>query len=203
MGKKLHLGCFDQSIEGWVNTDITPHIWIARFPLAPAILRAARLLNQQRYLQHSQGVFGKLRYLNVAKRFPFPNDSFQAVFSSHMLEHLTPMVADNCVRESLRVLCPGGVCRIAVPDLDALISSYDPENPDNFVSAVFECGHGLEKNSHHWSYNGRSLCRLLRRVGFAEASVVAYRVGRCPDLDRIDNRPGSLFVEGVKAPATH
>ena len=129
MGTKLHLGCFDQPIEGWINTDITPHIWIARIPLAPAILRAARLLNKQRYLQHSERVFRKVHYLNVAKRFPFPNDSFQAVFSSHMLEHLPPMVADNCVRESFRVLCPGGVCRIVVPDLDALISATIPKNP--------------------------------------------------------------------------
>lgn len=90
MGKKLHLGRFDQPIEGWINTDITPHTWIARIPLAPAILRAARLLNKQRYLQHSAGVFRKVHYLNGAKRFPFPNDSFQAVFSSHMLEHRPP-----------------------------------------------------------------------------------------------------------------
>jgi hypothetical protein len=111
MGKKLHLGRFDQPIEGWINTDITPHTWIARIPLAPAILRAARLLNKQRYLQHSEGVFRKVHYLNGAKRFPFPNDSFQAVFSSHMLEHLPPMVADKVFsnrRMSLKGSLDGG-----------------------------------------------------------------------------------------------
>jgi hypothetical protein len=39
--RKLHLGCFDQVLPGWVNTDITPHIFIARLPgLAVALRRA-------------------------------------------------------------------------------------------------------------------------------------------------------------------
>jgi hypothetical protein len=35
----LHLGCLDRPVDGWVNTDITPHIFVARIPLAARILR--------------------------------------------------------------------------------------------------------------------------------------------------------------------
>jgi hypothetical protein len=29
---KLHLGAFTSVVDGWVNIDVTPHLWIARFP---------------------------------------------------------------------------------------------------------------------------------------------------------------------------
>jgi hypothetical protein len=51
---------------------------------------------------------------------------------------------------------------------------------------------------HWWHYNARSLEALLRRIGFGEVVQCEYRQGRCPDLERIDNRPGSLFMEGVR-----
>ena len=36
--RKLHLGSFDQLYDGWVNTDVSPHIFISRItglPLTP------------------------------------------------------------------------------------------------------------------------------------------------------------------------
>ena len=39
-GEALHLGCFDRPIPGWVNTDITPHLFIARVPLLPRAMHA-------------------------------------------------------------------------------------------------------------------------------------------------------------------
>ena len=31
---RLHIGAFNCGIAGWINTDITMHLWIARVPLA-------------------------------------------------------------------------------------------------------------------------------------------------------------------------
>jgi hypothetical protein len=40
---------------------------------------------------------------------------------------------------------------------------------------------------------------LLREAGFSEVQRCRYREGRCPDLDRLDNRPEeTLFMEAVK-----
>jgi hypothetical protein len=36
--QKLHLGCFDQAYDGWVNADVTPHIFISRVPGLALIL---------------------------------------------------------------------------------------------------------------------------------------------------------------------
>jgi hypothetical protein len=47
-------------------------------------------------------------------------------------------------------------------------------------------------------YNFDSLRGLLQAVGFAQVTRHSYRQGACPDLDRLDNRPASLFVEAIK-----
>ena len=35
---KLHLGAFDCSQAGWVNTDITPHFFVAKIPGLAALI---------------------------------------------------------------------------------------------------------------------------------------------------------------------
>jgi SAM-dependent methyltransferase len=197
--RRLHLGCFDRPISGWINTDITPHIWLSRIPgLATLLWRLGRL-SDERHEQHGRGVFRLVRYMNVAKRFPYPDNSFDAVFSSHMLEHLYREDAERCLSEIHRTLRPGGVCRIAVPDLDAIIQNYDPTRPDALLTAFYEPKGERQKNSHHWLYNANSLTALVKKIGFQDAYECAYREGRCPDIDVLDNRPdGSLFVECIK-----
>ena len=55
--RRLHLGCFDQVFPGWVNTDITPHIFIARIPGLAWLLYRAGMMSEQRYEQHKKRVF--------------------------------------------------------------------------------------------------------------------------------------------------
>jgi hypothetical protein len=102
--RKLHLGCFDQTFAGWVNTDITPHIFIARIPYASWVLWKCGLLCEERYKRHQQGVFRSVSYLDVTKKFPYKNESFEYVFCSHLLEHLYQEKAIVMVKEVYRVL---------------------------------------------------------------------------------------------------
>lgn len=55
---------------------------------------------------------------------PFPEDSFDVVYSSHVLEHLPPDDGERFLREQFRVLKPGGICRVAVPDLEKICRLY-------------------------------------------------------------------------------
>lgn len=69
-------------------------------------------------------------YLDAGKPFPFPDASFNFVFSEHLFEHLNYQQATNMLKKSYRVLKPGGVFRIATPDLQFLIRLYqDPKQP--------------------------------------------------------------------------
>jgi SAM-dependent methyltransferase len=198
--RKLHLAAFDQVHEGWVNTDVTPHLLLARAPGLPWLADRFGLLGPERVASYRSGAFRSLRYLDVSRPFRFPDASFECVFASHLLEHLHPDVAERCLSEVRRVLEPGGILRLAVPDLDQMVAAYDPADPDRFVWGIYQ-GRGRRSKRtarHWWHYNAGSLSRLLSQSGFREPQLCEYRIGRCPDVERIDNRPGSLFMEAVK-----
>lgn len=198
--KNLHFGCFFYVVDGWVNADITPHSFIARVPFAAKALRAMRLMTKERYAQHEAGIFRKVQYLNLTRRFPYGDAEFDHAFSSHVLEHLEPEMARFCLGEVCRVLKPGGVVRISVPDLDLAVRTiYDPAKPESFLELIYTPDQAKAKNRHHWMYTEQSLTQLLRDCGFSEAHRCAFQQGRCPDLHLLDNRPEiSLFVEAVK-----
>jgi predicted SAM-dependent methyltransferase len=198
MLEKLNLGCLNQPAPGWINTDITPHVWIARVPMAASAIHALGRMTAERLREHKMGIFRQVHYLNVTKKFPFPSASITAIYSSHMLEHLYPWDAKKCLAECARILAPQGVLRIAVPDLDQIMSAFEKDLPDSFLNHIYEYGHGMAKNSHRWLYNFSSLSRLLTSLHFATVDRCEYRRGRCPDLTAIEHRPESLFVEAIK-----
>ncbi len=195
---KLHLGAFDRTLPGWVNTDITPHLYVARVPGVAALLSRLGLINETRAAQHRAGVFRPLRRLDVRRRFPFPDRSVEAVYISHMLSNLTRDEAQHCLSECRRVLQPGGTLRIATLDLDRTVRGFDSHDPDTFMDLLFDLDTSKHaKNRHWWHYNEHSLGERLHRAGFGEYSRCAYREGRCPDVEWIDSRPDSLFMEAT------
>ena len=75
----------------------------------------------------------------------------------------------------------------------------DPGAPEPLLDLIYNAAQKRDKNRHHWMYTEQSLVRRPLGAGFSTAKRCQYRQGRCPDLDRLDNRPeDSLFVEGVK-----
>jgi len=55
---------------------------------------------------------------------PFPDASVDAVYHAHLLEHLNAASARAFLRECHRVLRPGGILRVAVPDLEGIAQAY-------------------------------------------------------------------------------
>jgi SAM-dependent methyltransferase len=62
--------------------------------------------------------------LDLRKGLPFAAASFDAVYCSHVLEHLPRGEAQGLLRAIHAVLRPGGVVRIVVPDLEAIVRAY-------------------------------------------------------------------------------
>lgn len=196
---KVHLGAFDQGIDGWVNTDITPHLWIAKIPGLPWLLRIAGIIGRERFEQHRNNVFRGLRYLDLTRPLPYGDNTVAAFYSSHVLEHLFMGEAEALIREMHRCLVTGGICRVVVPDLEKIMLTYDRDDPRRFIAEMFEVSaRGRVKNAHHSGFTGPLLCRLFREAGFSHVGIQACGTGRCPDLDRLDCRPESLFFEAIK-----
>jgi predicted SAM-dependent methyltransferase len=55
---------------------------------------------------------------------PFADASFTAVYSSHLLEHLSRSFAPVFLTECRRLLKPGGLLRVVVPDLETIARLY-------------------------------------------------------------------------------
>jgi SAM-dependent methyltransferase len=199
IARKLHIGSFDVVHDGWLNTDVTPHLMIARVPGLARALRAAGVLSDERWAAYASGAFRRISYLDLTRPFPFRDGSIDAVLASHVLEHLTVGEAERCVAEVHRVLRPGGVLRVAVPDLDLVVSEYDPTDPDAFLDGLLQ---GRERSTsrhrHWWNYNETSMRALLARGGFERSERRGFGEGLCPDVERVDTRPGSLFMEAVR-----
>jgi SAM-dependent methyltransferase len=196
---KLQLGAFNCPCDGWVNTDITAHLFISRVPFLPEMMHAVSLLSDQRLREHRAGTFRKLTYLNLNKRWHFKSNSFEAVYSSHVLEHLPLATARQCLTEVYRCLVPGGVVRTALPDLDMFIGRYDRDKSFDWAVGLFEANEAGAKNQHKFMYNFQSFKKLAGEAGFDRIERCEFQRGKCPDIDQLDNRPDqSLYVECFK-----
>jgi SAM-dependent methyltransferase len=61
---------------------------------------------------------------DLSRGIPFPDCRFAAVYHSAMLEHLRREDVAPFLRECRRVLRPGGILRIGVPDLETICRLY-------------------------------------------------------------------------------
>jgi predicted SAM-dependent methyltransferase len=177
-------------------------------------MRALGLLTAKSAELAEMGRDGSVRFANAATRIPCAAASVDVVYSSHMIEHLDRAEARGFLTEVRRVLRPGGVVRIAAPDLTRLVSEYlESGDADEFVA---DSHLGLDRPAglrawvkwavvgprHHlWMYDGESLTRLLREAGFAEAAAVPAGSTRIADpghLDLSERATESVYVEAVR-----
>jgi SAM-dependent methyltransferase len=61
---------------------------------------------------------------DVRKPLLYPDETFDAAYALHVIEHLTPAEGRSFVNELYRVLKPGGILRISTPDLENIARSY-------------------------------------------------------------------------------
>jgi predicted SAM-dependent methyltransferase len=61
---------------------------------------------------------------DVSKGIPFPDQHFDVVYHSHMIEHIRLTDVQRFLRDCRRVLKPGGMMRVATPDLERLCAAY-------------------------------------------------------------------------------
>ncbi len=130
-----------------------------------------------------------VRRHDIRKPFPYRDGTFEVVYASHVLEHLTPADAAALLREAHRVLGPGGIVRIAVPDLERLAREY---------LAQLEAAAGGDEAAlrrYRW-IQVELLDQMVRtRPGGAMGELLA-----ADDLDReyVESRVGAELVDEVR-----
>jgi len=61
---------------------------------------------------------------DLRQGIPFPDETFDGVYHSHFLEHLSRKEASAFLRECFRVLKGNGIIRVVVPDLEVIARDY-------------------------------------------------------------------------------
>lgn len=225
-GLQVHLGSGPHAEPGWLNVDKS---WMARVsrirPLVNVLARVGVLNEQQRRARWPSEIVRR----DLSKPLPWDNCSVRAIYSSHMVEHLERAAAYRLLEECLRVLKPGGVLRLVLPDLEACIRHYqqakaagNPRAADDLVGAHLYTSSGafyaaehppplrrlairVLHAPHRWMYDAESMQALLSDVGFSAVQKCSFRAGACPDLQTLETRKDDLFegdsfyVEAFKA----
>lgn len=143
---------------------------------------------------------------DLARGIPFPDDSVETILHEHLLEHLTMPQGYALALECLRVLKPGGVLRIGVPDAGHVVQSYaggwDPGWALDSATGMIAIQRLFYEHGHRAMYDGQTLKLLLRTAGFTGVERRGFGEGRQqPNADSEARRAGTLYVEGVKPSA--
>jgi len=143
-------------------------------------------------------------YWDVRRRLPFDDGSVSVVFSEHMLEHLDIDAAYAFIRECRRVLAPGGIVRIGVPNFELYAASYANDGP--FIetarpgrpTALLAVSEVVYEFGHRSIWDSTTLCLFLDAVGFVGAQPRSFglsAIDPCPDSPRRRNE--TLYVEAT------
>lgn len=140
----------------------------------------------------------------LERKLPFADGSLDRIYSEHVIEHVPYAVAVRFFREARRALRPGGVMRIAMPDLDELVERYrdDWRNQDwltwpefSFIRTRAEMINLAFRGwGHQHLYNREELARALEEAGFRDVRFAAWGQSRHEDLCGLETRKDSLLI---------
>lgn len=93
------------------------------------------------------------------------DNSCDLVYSCHVLEHFHQKVIVDVLKEWLRVLKPGGILRISVPDMRNLFKVYDETDDLSLIlGPIFGKGDYLY-NIHYTGFDFKTLKDALELAG--------------------------------------
>jgi SAM-dependent methyltransferase len=121
-----------------------------------------------------------VRRWDVRKPLPFPDGSVDMVYHSHLLEHLEADDGRNLIKDCFRALKPGGILRVAVPDLAGIAEAY--------LEARVSARQDGDTTMLEWTrmelvdqatrgVSGGEMLRWLRSRSSSELAIVRSRAG--------------------------
>ncbi len=221
-GNRLHLGCGPKTPKGWLNVDGSWNARIAKHPMLRSLAARLGLAPAERF---SIPWSSHILIHDVRKPLPFPDCSFSAIYASHLLEHLYLTQGKRLLEECFRVCEPGGVLRMVVPDLGAVVREYlgeatvleplerqhwrtpadrlnarlllrDPEPPQG---GIFYRIYTLTQDfhSHKWMYDAHSLSDAMRSAGFMDVTERKYLESRISGIEDVEEKHRVLNGVGI------
>ena len=146
---------------------------------------------------------------DIRQGLTLPEASIAYAVSVHALQEIPLADLVPTLTELRRVLKPGGVLRLCVPDLDKAVAAYQrgdreyflvPDEDAHTLGGKFVT-HILWYSHSRVMFTGEFIEELLLKAGFTRVNHCAFKStsSSWPDITQLDNREHeSLFVEAVK-----
>jgi len=135
--------------------------------------------------------------INITNKLPFKNDLFEIIFSTHVIEHLHRKEIIFFLKESFRILKPGGKNIILTPSLDKIIKILYIENNIDLKNKLLSrqkkwekkydgnnCSYinGIFRNyGHRFIVNFDFLKEESKKIGYSSIKIV--KNNEIPDTD--------------------
>jgi predicted SAM-dependent methyltransferase len=150
--------------------------------------------------------------LDLRERWPFATGSVDHAYSEHVFEHFSyPDEVTHFLAEALRVLKPGGVIDIGVPDTEWPLKAYQDPSDEYWKLAKTKwhparCETHLDHINYHFRQDGQhkyawdeeTLAAKLREAGF----VSIERRDFDSTIDTESRQLGTLYMRGQKSQPT-
>ncbi len=149
------------------------------------------------------------RETDIQKPLPFPIGCARFILAEHVIEHIPFSEGLFFLRECMRLLEPGGVLRLAFPDITRNISVEDyraacaslgsyrqincPEDVWNSIAIDWE---------HKSLWSKDMALRLMMAVGFDEAYETTYGWSVFPELNEVDGHHLAVGVSMARSETT-
>jgi predicted SAM-dependent methyltransferase len=199
----VNLGCGGDTPNGWINVDFGPGAKLSKVPVLRHLSR--------RFFSHDWD--DSIFIHDLRNPLPWEDNTVDNIYSAHTFEHLTKDAGERLTFETFRVLQPGGVLRVVVPDLGHTVGLYTSGELDatdflTTLSAVDTQPHSFPKrifslfagSGHRCMYDSRTLTDLVNRAGFIAKSMSPLE-SAIPDIanvERPDRTVNAAIVEGIK-----
>lgn len=202
----VQYGCGFSAPSAWRNFDASPTLRIERLPLFGKL----PLKNNGRFPANVE--FG-----NIVKGLPLPNDSCKAIYSSHILEHLSLNDFRAALVNTYKILEKNGVFRFVQPDLQYYIKNYMQDTSSGAaIDFIRGTGLGAERrhrglkafifdwlgNSRHlWLWDYKAIEKELFKAGFRGIRRARFGDAKDPmfkEIELLDRWEDCLGVECKK-----
>ena len=148
--------------------------------------------------------------LDLRYGLPAPPGTAAFIYSEHVLEHLSLDTGKRLLADCCRSLEPGGILRIAMPDLGDLVDHYrgdwrgqpwlsDPVY-SHIDSPAYMLNYAMREWGHLYLYDRNELHRRLQEAGFVSVEDRSLGESPHPELQGLESREESLLIVEASAP---
>jgi predicted SAM-dependent methyltransferase len=114
---------------------------------------------------------------------PFASDQFDVVYHSQVLEHIPKENSSFFISECFRVIKPGGIMRVVLPDLENIVNEYIKHLNENITNP-----NSQSEANYDWillemydqtvrNYSGGQMVEFLRRPVLINEKYIIDRIG--------------------------